>query len=93
MPKTIRERIENTKYNDWLNVGNPRLALMDILWRAGNLIPADEVDARVAAAEHMGMERAAQLLVQKADKELVGTVHYSALQDHAAAIRADMERL
>ena len=41
--ETIRERIENTKSNDWLNVGNPRLALMDILWRAGNLIPADEI--------------------------------------------------
>ena len=56
--ETIRERIENNKSNDWLNVDNPRLALMDILWRAGNLIPADEVAASVAAAERTGMERA-----------------------------------
>ena len=39
----------------------------------------------------VGMERAAQLLMTKADEEVVGTVQHSALLDHAAAIRAEIK--
>ena len=83
MTKTIRERIENTKSNDWLNVGNPRLALLDILWRAGNLLPTDEADASVEAARLKGMERAAVICDRR-------SVMVEA-RGCAVAIRADME--
>ena len=66
------------------------VALKEALAAKGLAIQsADEAEGRVAAAERKGMERAAQLLLKRADKEFVGTVQHSALHDHAAAIRAD----
>ena len=107
MDKSIRERIEAAEMTEWLNVGNPRLALMDILWRAGNLIPGDEHEAAIEAAERKGMDRAAQaqcLLCKQGDNpewhETFGWCHISkgsdGLPDYincdAAAIRAEMNQ-
>ena len=75
--ETIRERANELSGNyQWLRVVE--------LWDAGNLIPADEADARVAAAERKGMEMALKIAE---DYENACNCDGAC----ASSIRADME--
>ena len=57
MTKTIRERIEVAEFGPVIDlaINSSEGLALSREWHKGNLIPADEADSRVAAAERKGI--------------------------------------
>ena len=82
--ETIRERIERAppQYSQRAN------ALIKE-WNAGNLIPRDEHEAAIAAAERKGMEEALRVETHRSTSDPIEAIRVRL--NRLAAIRADME--
>ena len=76
MTETAREQIkkDEARYEEIMPGRHP--SRMQQAWIAGDLIPRDEHDAAIAAAERRGMERAAVIC-----DELVATIRAELIID------------